>query len=99
MSKPGKVAVETPNVPGHKSYVDAEKYHAMREVLLKVIPKDMPGMSQNEMIEAIQPHLPQALWPGGEKSGWWMKSVQLDLEAKGLVKRNASVKPLRWYIE
>ena len=29
------------------------------------------------------------------KAGWWMKGVQLDLEAKGLMVRDGG-KPLRW---
>ena len=32
---------------------------------------------------------------GGQTVGWWLKCVQLDLEAKGLIKRHG--KPLRWY--
>lgn len=95
-SADGKVTVENVNHPGHTSRVDATKYQAMRKVLLKVLPKQTPGLTQTEMKNAIQPHLPQDLWPGGAKSGWWMKSVQLDLEAKGLVKRT-DTKPLQWY--
>lgn len=30
-------------------------------------------------------HLPESLFPGGAKAGWWTKAVQLDLEAKGLI--------------
>jgi hypothetical protein len=30
-------------------------------------------------------HLPQNLFPGGAKAGWWAKTVQLDLEARGLL--------------
>jgi hypothetical protein len=48
------------------------------------------------MLESIRAHLPQDLWPNGEKSGWWMKTVQLDLEAKGLVVRDTRARPTRW---
>jgi len=40
--------------------------------------------------------LPESLFPGGAKSGWWAKTVQLDLEAKDIVVREHS-KPLRWH--
>lgn len=40
---------------------------------------------------------PQDLFPGGEKSGWWAKTVQLDLEAKGILVRDTKSKPLRWW--
>jgi hypothetical protein len=39
-------------------------------------------------------HLPVELFPGGAKAGWWAKTVQLDLEAKGIIAREKA-KPLR----
>jgi len=45
---------------------------------------------------AVVPHLPRDLFPGGAKAGWWSKAVQLDLEAKSVIAREAS-KPLRWH--
>lgn len=97
MPSPQKmIAVENVNVPGSTSNVNAEKYEAMRVVLLKILPKKLPGLTQAEMASAILPFLPQHLWPNGEKSMWWLKTVQLDLEAKGLVARNVKTKPTRW---
>ena len=49
-----------------------------------------------EKIDATKRHLPEDLFPGGAKAGWWVKCVQLDLEAKGLVVRDRGAKPLRW---
>lgn len=95
-SKQDKIAVENVNCPGQTTNVDAAKYKAMRKVLLKVLPKKAPGLTQKEMFEAVRPHLPEDLWPGGEKSGWWAKCVQLDLEAKELILRTDS-KPLTWH--
>jgi hypothetical protein len=40
-----------------------------------------------ELKSRALPHLPEALFPGGAKAGWWIKSVQLDLEAKGVIAR------------
>ncbi len=97
MSKPKTVIVKNVNVPGYESRVNAEKYEAMRAALLRALPLDLPGLTQAEMLAAIQPFLNQDLWPGGEKSGWWMKTVQLDLEAGGQVKRNTAARLTRWY--
>jgi len=47
-------------------------------------------MTVAELSAAVRPSLPQDLFPGGEKSGWWIKCVQLDLEAKGVIRRDAS---------
>ena len=89
------VVVENVNCPGSTSNVDAVKYRAMKKVLLKVLPKKPPGLNQREMLAAILPHLPQDLWPNASKSGWWAKTVQLDLEAKKVLARTQS-KPLTW---
>lgn len=97
MTATGKIPVENVNVPGYTRNVDAEKYLAMREVLLGVLPAKPPGITQAAMASAVRPRLPQDLWPNGDKAMWWIKTVQLDLEAKGLVSRNTAAKPLRWY--
>jgi hypothetical protein len=68
----------------------------MREAMLQVLPQDEPGLTQAEMREAVVPHLLDDLFPGGSTAGWWAKTVQLDLEAKGVVIREAT-KPLRWH--
>ena len=91
-----RIAVQTPNVPGYTSTVDRVKYEATRKALLKALPAKEPGLTQTEMMQAVLLHLPQDLFPGGAKSGWWTKCVQLDLEAKGTVLRDAGAKPLRW---
>jgi hypothetical protein len=69
---------------------------AMRRAMLEVLPSEEPGLTQAEMREAVIAHLPEDLYPGGAKAGWWAKTVQLDLEAKGIVVRKPT-KPLRWH--
>ena len=89
-----KIEVENVNTPGQTSRVDKAKYEAMKAAMLAILPKSSPGMTAKEAKEAAIPHLPQDLFPGGATSGWWQKCVQLDLEAKGVVTREAT-KPLR----
>jgi hypothetical protein len=91
-----KIAVENVNVPGYTHRVDAAMYHAMRRALLRVLPAKAPGLTQTEMGAAVLAYLPGDLFPKGAKAGWWSKTVQLDLEAKGLVARH-DAKPLRWH--
>ena len=93
---PARIVVENVNVPDHTTRVDAEKYAAMRAALLRVVPRSRPGVTQKEMIRAVIPRLPERLFPAGATASWWAKTVQLDLEAKGVLAREAS-KPLRWY--
>ena len=92
-----QVTVENVNIPGRTSRVNAAKYGAMRDAMVRVLPDDVPGLTQAEIREAVVPHLPEELFPGGATAGWWAKTVQLDLEAKGTVIREDS-KPLRWHL-
>lgn len=91
-----RIVVENINTPGRTTRVNAAMYHAMRRAMLAVLPFEEPGLTQAEMREAVIPHLSEDLYPGGAKTGWWAKTVQLDLEAKGIVVREAT-KPLRWH--
>lgn len=91
----GKVDLENVNHPGRVTRVDAAMYEAMRRAFLKVLPKTSPGLTAEEIQDSVLAHLPGDLFPGGAKAGWWMKAVQLDLEAKGLVAREKT-RPLRW---
>jgi hypothetical protein len=91
------VNVQNVNVPGYEHPVDGLRYEAMKSALLKVMPKKLPGMTQTEMRQAVLPYLPEKEFPDGAKADWWSKCVQLDLEAKGILKRDTLSKPLRWY--
>lgn len=95
MAKPDdRIEIENFTSPGNTYRVDRAKYEAMREALLKVLPDRAPGLSVAEAKAALLPLLPDALFPGGDKAGWWLKAAQLDLEAKGVIVREAT-KPLR----
>ena len=91
-----KIEIENFTSPGKTYRVDAEKFNAMRAAYLQVVPKGPPGLKQSNIHQLVKAHLPQDLFPGGEKSGWWAKAVQLDLEAKSIIKRSAT-SPLRMW--
>ena len=93
---PDRVRIENVNHPGKTTPVDGNKYRAMRDALLTVLPASKPGLTEQAMRDAVVRILPQDLFPGGERAGWWAKAVQLDLEAKGEVAREL-VRPLRWH--
>ncbi len=91
-----KITIRNVNVPGYTSQVSKTMYEAMKQAMWKILPTSAPGLTQTEIRRAVLPLLPGNLFPGGAKSGWWAKAVQLDLEAKGdLIRENN--KPLRWY--
>ena len=90
-----KVEVHNVNHPDYRGRVDAAKYNAMRTAI-EIALKGAKPMTQNELREASKPHLPEYLFPGGKTAGWWAKTVQLDLEAKGIMGRH-NTKPLKFY--
>jgi hypothetical protein len=89
-----KIEIENVLSPGRKVRVDAGKYEAMKKALLAVLPRAAPGLTVAELKLRLLPLLPEALFPEGAKAGWWLKGVQLDLEAKGVIARE-NTKPLR----
>lgn len=89
-----KIEVRNINSPDHITRVDKSKYEAVRNAMLKVMTTDKPGMTPAEIIAAVKPVLPQDLFPGGDKAGWWVKCVQLDLEFKRVIVR-ADKPPVR----
>ena len=76
--------------------INRAKFEAMRESLLAALPDEAPGITVAEAKATLLLTLDADLFPGGEKAGWWIKAVQLDHEARGLIKRSKG-SPLRIY--
>lgn len=96
-SSGAKVEIWNANNPGWSGKVDAAKYEAMKAALLRVIPRGTPGLSQVEMRNKAVFHLPTHVFPSGDKVDWWCKCVLLDLEHKGELQREKTVRPFRWH--
>lgn len=82
-----RIEVRNVTSPHHVTRVDRAKYVAMRQALMAVLPDAPPGLTVAEAQSALLAHLDATLFPGGAKAGWWMKCVQLDLEARGVLAR------------
>ena len=91
-----KIEVENVLQPGKTYRVEADKFNAMRASYLGAVPVGLPGATPADVMKGLLPALPADLFPGGEKAGWWAKCVQLDLEAKGVIRRNPAP-PVRLY--
>jgi hypothetical protein len=96
MAKPDRIEIENVLQPGKTYRVDAAKFAAMRDAMLAILPAALPGLTVPEVKAAVLPRLPEALFPGGDKAGWWIKAVQLDQEAKGVIARGPKA-PVRLY--
>ena len=82
-----KIEVENVNQPGKTGRVDAAKYAAMKAAVMAALPPDAPPMTVAALRQALDPHLSQEHFPQGATAGWWLKCVHLDLEAKGILRR------------
>jgi hypothetical protein len=91
-----RIAIESATSPHRTQRIDRRKYEAMRDALIASLPARSPGITVAEAKAALLPRLPDALFPGGARAGWWLKAVQLDLEAKGVIAREAG-KPVRLF--
>ncbi|MBX3054445.1 MAG: hypothetical protein KF753_23435 [Caldilineaceae bacterium] len=61
-------------------------YDAYRAAFLQVVPKDEQGIELQPLIDGIVPLLPPDV-RDSTSPGWWMMSVKLDLEARGVIER------------
>lgn len=89
-----KIEIENVLQPGKTYRADADKFAAVRSAVLQALPAAPPGLTPAELIQAVRPMLAQNLFPGGDKAGWWVKAVQLDQEAKAIIRRS-STPPVR----
>jgi hypothetical protein len=98
MSTNKRKMIEIENVlqPGKVYRVDADKFEAMKQAYLTILPAEAPGLTGAQIAEQVVAHLPEDLFPGGATAGWWAAAVQLDLEAKGIIKRGGT-RPVRLY--
>ena len=89
------VEVRNVNHPDHRGRVNTAKYASMKQAMQAAM-AGSHGMTQTQIKEAVIPHLPDDLFPQGKAAGWWCKTVQLDLEARGEMRRSAT-KPLTFF--
>lgn len=94
MASSNHIEIENVLQPGKTYRVDAAKFAAMRDAVLAELPDHGPGSTPAELKTRVLGRLPQSLFPGGATAGWWLKAVQLDLEAKRVIAR-APTAPVR----
>ena len=93
-----QIEIENVGQPGKTYRVDADKFAEMRKAVMACLPDASPGMTPAALIEAVKPLLDPGLFPGGETAGWWVKAVQLDLEAKKIIARGPKSPVRLWRV-
>ena len=92
---PEKVEALTPTPGAQPTRVDRDRYEAVRKALLAVIPKRKEGVEFRELTALVKARLPNGEVPRGGSIQWYVTTVKLDLEARGLVERIPRSSPQR----
>src|SRR6266702_4411637 len=80
------IEVENVNHPGRVKRLEADMYEAMKRAFLKILPKTSPGLTVEEIQQCVIAHLPEELFPGGSKAGWWRRPFSLIWRRKVLLR-------------
>lgn len=75
--------------------IERAKYDAMSRALLEVIPREPPGTAFSELRTLVRPHLPRDVFDAGVSVSWYVTTVKLDLEARGVLARLPGPGPQR----
>lgn len=90
----GKFQTIHPEAGKQGTNIDAGMYEAMKAALLRVVPADDAGFPFQDLADAVRPHLPDELF-GNASVSWYVVTVKLDLEARGLIERVPGARPQR----
>ena len=74
--------------------VDAARYEAMRTALLRVVPGDGEGVAFASLPGLVATGLPADMFRGASIP-WYVATVKLDLESRGLLRRVPGSRPQR----
>lgn len=88
------VPTRNPGAGKNGPRVDAARYEAMRAALLKVIPYGRDGVTFASLPSLVKKGLPRDVFRGASVP-WYVATVKLDLEARGLILRVPGSRPQR----
>lgn len=96
------IQAQNVNHPEHRENLNVDKYTIIREAMLSALPTQDSGenMLFSTLEDCVHAYLkenevPKALFPKSGSVRWYTKTVQLDLEAKGLIERLPNESPIR----
>ncbi|WP_420645294.1 DUF6958 family protein [Candidatus Leptofilum sp.] len=95
------IKAQNVNHPDHRHNLKEEKYTIIREAMLATLPDDssdgMPFLEMELKVAAYlaDKNVPKEMFPKPGSVRWYCKSVQLDLEARGIIERLPKKSPIR----
>lgn len=72
-----------------------EKYEAVRQAILAMLPAGGEGITWSALADMIAPYLPESLFRHMGTVRWYVRAVQIDLEAGGIIERVPGSQPPR----
>ena len=67
--------------------IERAKYDGMRAALLAVVPAEEPGVPFQGLADRVRQQLPADVYTAGVSVSWYLITVKLDLEARGVLRR------------
>ncbi|MEM1418661.1 MAG: hypothetical protein AAGH15_27450 [Myxococcota bacterium] len=93
MTEP-RTPILNPHTGRDDGTIATDKYEAMKAALLAAIPPDDTGVPFQGLADRLRPHLDAAVFEGASIP-WYLTTVKLDLEARGLLERIPGARPQR----
>lgn len=78
-----------------KVLIVPEKYEAVRQAILAMLPAGGEGMTWAALADMIAPYLPENIFRYIGTVRWYVRAVQMDLEAEGIIEQVPGSKPPR----
>lgn len=93
-----RVSARNVNHPQHRQSLKAEKYALIRQAMLESLSSDgwmsFDALESKVRVWLQQKAVPPRLFPKPGSVRWYVKTVQLDLEARGDIERMPKKSPL-----
>ena len=95
------IKAQNVNHPDYRESLKEEKYTVIREAMLAALPDGgSDGMLFNQLEKKVAAYLadknvPTVLFPKPGSVRWYTKTVQLDLEARGIIERLPRKSPIQ----
>ena len=95
LSRISRVQTKHPQ-PGKASpRISRIKYDAIRDAILRVVPRNADGIPFQEVPDLVGSVLPRRVKECFGSISWYTVTVKLDLEARGVLERVPGVRPQR----
>ncbi|MGE3182075.1 MAG: hypothetical protein AB7N71_10620 [Phycisphaerae bacterium] len=75
--------------------IERAKYDAMKSAILRSVGRSRTGILFQELPQLVRDQLPEAIFPRNGSVMWYVTTVKLDLEARGLIERVPGKSPQR----